>query len=114
MHCMTRARQSIKTTQMPPKIIFSQVHILRWGDEVDANTPIDFLLTITRKGSHLEIITRYTDHGDYDRSRTAKQIDILATAPDFNYTFNTAAFLLGRVLHGDRAAFEDIKVTVSR
>jgi hypothetical protein len=89
-------------------------HILRWGGAVKANTPIDFLLTITRKGSQLEVATRYTDHDAYDRSGTAKQIDILTTAPDFTYTFNTVAFLLGERISGNRATFEDIKVTVSR
>jgi len=82
---------------------------------VAANTAIGFSLTITRDGTNLDVATSYSSkRGRYSTSATAQDVPIRKTAPRYNYTYNTAAFLLGGHLDAGKATFSDITVTTNK
>lgn len=72
-----------------------------------ANTPIDFVLSITRDGSNLDIFASFTDGGSYNSS-----IDLQDQAINY-FSYDSVGFLVGSTLNGTSASFSDVDVTVT-
>lgn len=88
-------------------------NFLPGGSGVAANTPITFSLIITRDGNTLDVTSSYTTNGGYNRSGSVDNLPILNTAPGFTYTFNTAGFLFGGSMNGNRASFSSIALRLN-
>ena len=84
------------------------------GGTVPANTSFDFSLTITRDGDKLDIAASYSNASGFGSSNTVEDLDILFTKADFDYTFNSAGFLMAGSLDGNQGTFSNLDVTTGR
>jgi hypothetical protein len=75
----------------------------------EANTTIDFTLTITRHGNKLDIAGSFTDGGAYHST-----VDLQDVGSTY-YTYNSAAFLMGGGFEaGLEATYSDIEVVTGK